>query len=200
MPEFPIGRKNRKETIFEAALECFNERGYYEASIDTIAARARISKGGIYYHFKSKNELFIALFHYRCEKYFEQVRSYVEGIKDPQERLYMFVKKSSSIHGENKDFMRFFLEFMSIGARDPEIRQVMTDYYKNSIANFTRSINEGIEEGKFRVVDPQEISRAVYFLSMGIFFTYFTINPDFDLVEQHVHHIRNILNALKRPF
>ena len=54
--------EQRREEIFEAALSCFNLNGYYQTSIDEIAAQAGISKGGIYHHFKSKKELVIELF------------------------------------------------------------------------------------------------------------------------------------------
>lgn len=194
----PRGRHSRKELIFETALQCFNESGYYSTSLDTIARRAGISKGGLYYHFRTKNELFIELFHYRVDKYFEQVRAYISDVRDPELRLEMFVAKASEILTRNQDFMRFFLEFMSIGARDEEIRRVMTDYYANSIANFSCIIQEGVATGKFMTADVREIARAVYFISMGVFLTYFSVNPDFDLVDQHVVHITNILKGLQR--
>jgi AcrR family transcriptional regulator len=194
----PRGRENRKEHILETALSCFNETGYHLTSLDTIAQAGGISKGGLYYHFHSKNALFIELFHYRGQKYFEQVRAYIQDIKDPVERMELFVSKASSILKDNEDFMRFFLEFMSIGARDPEIRQVMTDYYRTSIENFSRIIEDGIASGVFHADSPREVARAVYFLSMGVFFTYFTIEPDFELGQQHAVHINNILRALKK--
>jgi len=194
----PRGRENRKEHILETALRCFNETGYHLTSLDAIALAGGISKGGLYYHFHSKNALFIELFHYRGQRYLDQVRAYVSDISDPVERLEVFVNRASNILKENEDFMRFFLEFMSIGARDPEIRQVMTDYYMMSIDNFSRIIEEGIANGAFQADSPVDVARAVYFLSMGVFFTYFTINPDFALGEQHVMHINNILRALKK--
>jgi AcrR family transcriptional regulator len=194
----PRGRENRKEQILETALRCFNETGYYLTSLDAIALAAGISKGGLYYHFTSKNALFIELFHYRGQRYLDQVRAYVSDISDPVERVEVFVSRASGILKDNEDFMRFFLEFMSMGARDPEIRQVMTDYYTMSIENFSRIIEEGIASGAFRAESPSDVARAVYFLSMGVFFTYFTINPDFDLGDQHVMHINNILLALKK--
>jgi len=194
----PRGRENRKEHILETALRCFNETGYHLTSLDAIALAAGISKGGLYYHFNSKNALFIELFHYRGQKYFEQVREYVSGISDPVERLEVFVSRASNVLKENEDFMRFFLEFMAVGARDPEIRQVMTEYYLTSTANFSSIIDDGIASGAFYAENPQDVARAVYFLSMGVFFTYFTINPDFVLGEQHAMHINNILLALKK--
>ncbi len=194
----PRGRENRKEHILETALRCFNETGYHLTSLDAIALAAGISKGGLYYHFHSKNALFIELFHYRGQKYLDQVRAYVSDISDPVARLDAFVSRASNILKDNEDFMRFFLEFMSIGARDPEIRQVMTDYYAMSIDNFSRIIEDGIASGAFYAKNPQDVARAVYFLSMGVFFTYFTINPDFALGDQHAMHINYILLTLKK--
>ncbi len=194
----PRGRENRKEHILETALRCFNETGYHLTSLDAIALAGGISKGGLYYHFQSKNALFIELFHYRGQRYLDQVRAYVRDIAEPVERLDAFVSRASNIMKDNEDFMRFFLEFMSIGARDPEIRQVMTDYYAMSIDNFSRIIEDGIASGVLHADSPRDVARGVYFLSMGVFFTYFTINPDFALGDQHDMHINNILSALKR--
>ena len=61
-------KENRKETIFTAALQCFNENGYYKTSMDMIAERAKMTKRVLYYHFKSKDGLFIELFYYMNKK------------------------------------------------------------------------------------------------------------------------------------
>ncbi|HKC49666.1 MAG TPA: helix-turn-helix domain-containing protein, partial [Myxococcota bacterium] len=50
-----------RDAILDAALRCFAKRGYHETSVDDIAARARLSKGAIYWHFAGKRELFLAL-------------------------------------------------------------------------------------------------------------------------------------------
>jgi AcrR family transcriptional regulator len=51
----------RREVILAAALEAFSERGFHEASLDEVAARAGVSKALIYEHFASKRELTRAL-------------------------------------------------------------------------------------------------------------------------------------------
>ncbi len=61
-------KEKRKEKIFKAAVKCFNDKGYYETTIDAIAAKAKVSKGLIYYYFESKKELFLELFEYRVGK------------------------------------------------------------------------------------------------------------------------------------
>jgi AcrR family transcriptional regulator len=190
-------KKDRKEEIFEAALKCFNETGYYKTSIDRIAEKANISKGGIYYHFKSKDELFIKLFTYRCDKYLEQVRTDIQNIEDPEERLEQFIEKTSELSQENEDFIKFFIEFMTMGLRDPNVYEVMTSYYKNSVNNFKKLIQAGIDSGKFKNVDTDKIARGAYFLSSGIFFTYFTVQTDLDLDKEHTCQIKEFMETIK---
>lgn len=47
-----------RDRIFRAALSVFAERGFSEATVDEIVARAGIAKGTVYYHFPSKEALF----------------------------------------------------------------------------------------------------------------------------------------------
>lgn len=51
----------RVEQILDAALQVFSDKGYASARIDDIGAAAQLSKGGIYTHFRSKEEIFEAL-------------------------------------------------------------------------------------------------------------------------------------------
>ena len=50
--------KNKKGKIILAAISEFARDGFEKASIDAIALRAKVAKGTVFYHFKSKNELF----------------------------------------------------------------------------------------------------------------------------------------------
>ena len=47
-----------KKAIFEAAVREFSECGYNGATMDEIALKAGVAKGTLYYHFKSKEEIF----------------------------------------------------------------------------------------------------------------------------------------------
>jgi len=48
---------NKMEKIAKSAAKLFNEKGYLETSMDDISSAARLSKGGIYHYFSSKNEI-----------------------------------------------------------------------------------------------------------------------------------------------
>ena len=55
----------RKIQILEAATHCVGRFGYHQTSVDTIAREAGLSKGAIYWYFKSKDDILIALSEWR---------------------------------------------------------------------------------------------------------------------------------------
>ena len=52
----------QRERILEGAAQSFADKGYRQTSIDEIARNLGISKGAVYIYFKSKEELFVAIF------------------------------------------------------------------------------------------------------------------------------------------
>jgi AcrR family transcriptional regulator len=189
--------QNRKEKIFEAALQCFNKRGYYKASLDEIALKGKISKGGIYYHFRSKEQLFRELFSFRVNKYLEHIATYMQEEKDPAERIRILANKSGQILSENEDFFKFCLEFLSMGVREPGIKKEMTRFYKDTLKTFSQLIDEGKSTGIFRDLDSEKVGRIIYFLFMGVFFTYFSTVIDFDLIDQETFNINTLFKGIQ---
>jgi TetR/AcrR family fatty acid metabolism transcriptional regulator len=71
-------RQKRTEYILQAAESIFAEKGYHDASMDEIAARAGVSKGTLYQHFPTKDELIFALID-RNLALFEQIIALVSA-------------------------------------------------------------------------------------------------------------------------
>ncbi len=51
-----------KEKIIETSLHLFSVKGYYNTSINDILEATQLTKGGLYGHFKSKDELWQAAY------------------------------------------------------------------------------------------------------------------------------------------
>jgi AcrR family transcriptional regulator len=188
----------RKEKILEAALLCFNKKGYHKTSIDDIALNGKISKGGIYYHFKSKEELFLKLFNFRLNRYTEQLKAYIQEESDPVKRIRILIQKWGLILKENEDFFKFCMEFSSMGAREKEIRKEMTSFYRSSVEIFRQIIEDGISIGEFENIDAERIARLIYFLSHGVFSTFFAVDCDFDLIKQHTFNMETLLKSIRK--
>jgi TetR/AcrR family transcriptional regulator, mexJK operon transcriptional repressor len=65
-PDLRIILKRRQ--IVDGARQIFLQNGYAEASMDEIAAKAGVSKGTLYNHFDSKDDMFKSLIHAEAER------------------------------------------------------------------------------------------------------------------------------------
>ena len=53
--------RRTRERIMEAALRVFSQKGYHDARVDEIVEESQTSKGAVYFHFPSKEQIFLAL-------------------------------------------------------------------------------------------------------------------------------------------
>jgi TetR/AcrR family transcriptional regulator, fatty acid metabolism regulator protein len=61
-------RQERANLILETAASVLSEKGYYETSMEEIAAQVGVAKGTLYQHFANKEELVFALFEHEIEE------------------------------------------------------------------------------------------------------------------------------------
>ena len=88
---------DRRELILEAAAGCFSHFGYRRTVVDDIAREVGIAKGSIYLHFKSKEELFIALLDHEREKVSERFEEIISLDISCSERLRRIVVEFNAI-------------------------------------------------------------------------------------------------------
>lgn len=69
MPYKPEHRPNVRKRIVRAAAALFNGRGFGDVSIDEIMARAGLTRGGFYLHFRSKAELHLEAMRFILEEH-----------------------------------------------------------------------------------------------------------------------------------
>lgn len=78
-PSHPRGRPSNREGLIDAALLVLRERGAGRLTIEAVAERSGATKGGVMYHFKSKEALLAALV--------ERSRAAAEAELDEAQRL-----------------------------------------------------------------------------------------------------------------
>jgi len=76
-----MGRVSKRETLLDAAARIVQRDGYDQLTLDAVAAEAKVSKGGLLYHFASKEALVKALVE-RLTQGFEQRLTELAG-EDP---------------------------------------------------------------------------------------------------------------------
>jgi TetR/AcrR family transcriptional regulator, cholesterol catabolism regulator len=81
-----------RQEILRTAARLFQQRGYDATSMNDVAAALKLSKGGLYHHFQSKDEILFEIMNHAMEITQERVLSPVRGIADPEERLRALIR------------------------------------------------------------------------------------------------------------
>ena len=76
-----------KQKIINASLELFAAKGYAGTSMNDIISKIGISKGSVYWHFKSKEDIFMQVITENYSQWIALVSSELEQIDDPVEKL-----------------------------------------------------------------------------------------------------------------
>jgi TetR/AcrR family transcriptional regulator, cholesterol catabolism regulator len=81
-----------RQEILRTAARLFQQRGYDATSMNDVAAALKLSKGGLYHHFQSKDEILFEIMTHAMEITEERVLAPVRGIADPEERLRTLIR------------------------------------------------------------------------------------------------------------
>lgn len=82
-----------RQEILRASARLFQQQGYDATSMNDVAAALKLSKGGLYHHFQSKDEILFNLMNHAMDITQERVIDGVRGIVDPEERLRMLIRR-----------------------------------------------------------------------------------------------------------
>jgi AcrR family transcriptional regulator len=81
-----------RQEILRTAARLFQQRGYDATSMNDVAGALKLSKGGLYHHFQSKDEILFEIMNHAMQITEERVLAPVRGIADPEERLRTLIR------------------------------------------------------------------------------------------------------------
>ncbi|MGI4827162.1 MAG: TetR/AcrR family transcriptional regulator [Janthinobacterium lividum] len=119
---YQVRTEKTKAQLLAAAEEVFARDGFEGAQMDSIAKAAGRSKGAIYAHYKSKDDLFLALFEHRTR--FEMQKVVEEILKcKSREQALQSLKKSLVEITANRTWILLTIEAKLYALRHPEMRE-----------------------------------------------------------------------------
>lgn len=113
-----VRRKNteNRARLIEAASFVFTEKGFTDASIRDIAARAQMTSGLVYYYFKTKDEILLAVQAAMQQKYQEKYQmpddiAYTDALNEVKNRIR-----------ENPEWYQWRYELYALSFRRDDMR------------------------------------------------------------------------------
>lgn len=149
----PSSARNR---VLQAALEVFAEKGYHEATMDEVAKVAQVSKGALYLHFPSKQELFASLLDAATEMLVNAMREAMAPHASHRRRMYAALQAAFNLFQQYRTLAR--LIFLRVGTNPLLERKIFEAH---------RRISDLIEEQIRAACTSEEIPQEnVSFLSL----------------------------------
>lgn len=159
----------RKNQIHQAALTCFNRKGYHWATMDDIVAESGLSKGTLYWYFSSKRELFVSLLEEAMDQFGIE---WAAMINNPQlsatEKLTASLAFFKTEMVKMPPVINILLEAWSLLRHDEEVESYLSEFYKPYVDRMTGIIEEGIASGEFDSDSPSDSAVVIVTLFDGI--------------------------------
>lgn len=187
-----------KKKILLEAKKIYAEKGFAGTSMRDIAQAASVNLSLIYYYFKNKEGLFIAVLEEGFFAISEKLQNSLSKSDDTIESIKNFVRAFLSYVMENKYHSRIMQQEILLH-NGTYLREIAARYEIDSLNSIERILKKGIEEGVLRSFD----YRLAYFSLLGMM-VYFVMSKGFvldklqreeydsDFINQLVEHITEL--------
>ena len=163
-----VAPEERRSQIVEAAIRCFARTGYHGTSMDDIVAESGLSKGTLYWHFKNKQALFLAMVEASFEGMAQTFEQTVSGGGSASERLRNVVALTTEMVVNEKQLADLFMDFWAESRRDEALNQYFRDLYRPYIEMLVELIEQGVESGEFRQVATETVAPVIAAIFDGL--------------------------------
>lgn len=156
-------------------MRCFGDRGYHLATMDDLARAAGLSKGSLYWYFRSKEDLLLALFDAFSREVLASFQELEESDLPVIEGLEEVGTATIERLGADLPMTRAWLEFFA----HPQARQRMARDYNEVRDRVARLLTRAAERGELRPVDVESTAAGFVAAVEGLLIQAF-VDPDFD--------------------
>lgn len=150
-------RASTRAALIAAARELFATRGFAGAGREEIVERAGVTRGAMYHHFRSKEDLFRAVYEVCEEEVLEQVVLAAAAAKDPKEMLRLGSLAYLEV-AATEDIRRICL-LDAPAVLDPEVRRELSERF--GLGVIREALRECMDAGLIRV-QPVDVLAHVY--------------------------------------
>ncbi|MEP5612049.1 MAG: TetR/AcrR family transcriptional regulator [Cyclobacteriaceae bacterium] len=178
--------KNKKNTVIEVATKLFAEQGFENTSVAKICEVANVSKGLVYHHFKSKDEILEEIFTSTTKKMMEMNKAVTRD--SPKKQLTDLITAIFSQLQDDKLFYQLNLNIMF----QPSTKKLLSTHIKDrssALLTHTKEI--------FNKIDPAQSTKLSYIFIAeidGVSLNYLSVFENYPLEELRDHLIYKYRN------
>ena len=192
----PDVSEERRAQIVKAALACFAGRGYVNTTMDDIVAESGLSKGAIYWYFKSKDDVLQAALSSVFEGVAVESMQAMMACETAAERLRAGARSMVALCRDIEGYFGLIVEFWSQSENRDEAMafwaEMLTQYRQAIAAVF----EEGARTGEFRPVDASALTWMIMAAYDGLA-AYDMMMPDLEMDKISETFVEVVLKGLE---
>jgi len=123
-----MSKKSKRPEILQAAARVIQNKGVLNLTLEAVAEEANVSKGGLLYHFPSKEALIEGMVHYLMDTYVERIRTDAEN--DPMEKgkwTRAFIRETFKQSYTNREMNASLLAAVAV---NPDLLEPIKNAYR----------------------------------------------------------------------
>jgi AcrR family transcriptional regulator len=164
----------RKEQILNAALKVIVEKGYDNSRMDDIVDACGLSKGAIYWYYKSKKEIYLSLVDYWVHRYSAPINHIVDERHSAARQLQSLFQFFITQYEEDPNVFKAMVEFWALSGRDVDFHRKLQEVYSEFLRLIADIVEAGKRNGEFKNVDVSVAALSIMVNIEGmIWFTLF---------------------------
>lgn len=147
-----MARAAKGDEVLDSAAALFAANGFAATSVREVADRAQLTKAGLYYHIRGKEDLLYSICAHSIETILAGARRAVAEAADPRSRIRALIRNHAAFFERHPDNLTVLTRDMNALSDEPRaaIRKLERDY----LALIRGTIAEGQKTGMIRRVDP----------------------------------------------
>ncbi|MFC8043338.1 TetR/AcrR family transcriptional regulator [Nocardia sp. NPDC057353] len=188
--------EHTRKLLLDAAQEVFAEKGFTAATLDDIAYAAGYTKGAIYKHFSTKEELFLAVNEWYWQRYFDTFTEVVSAAQvgaHELDRVAELWRRLSADRGA--EHAALGMEFTLYLLRNPEARERVAAEREEVVEKLSRFITEGMEQvGATLTIPPLTFARILVHTTDSV-----VLGTQLDDIDLYRPVLEMYMSAIKLP-
>ena len=179
----------RKNQILDAAMEVITQNGYENSRMDDVVKSSNMSKGAIYWYYKSKKDLYLDLVNYWVMRYSDMVSKIMEKDQKASNQLKQILNYFIDEYEKDPEPFKALTEFWSMAQKDDDFHKKVQKVYAAFLEVIESIITNGKNSGEFKNVNTR-------IAALSIMINIETINW-FTLFDDHGVSAREYFNTLR---
>lgn len=161
-------KKETRQLLIDSAVDTFARLGFHAASVDKIAEHAGFTKGAVYAHFHSKEDLFLAILESQMQLHVKNIHNVI----DQQHSLSHFIEAMDayfmSVQQQNRTWSMLNMEFLLYAMREESVRQKWSAMITGAVQHLSSAIQTVMPQDSTTTLSAEEMAWTILALENGM--------------------------------